>query len=341
MYRLLISLLLIATLGASCSKKMFPTYIDYSFKSKDGLPHYEDLDYWASHPFKKDLADSVPEDLQKTYIQDSSVDVFFVYPTTFLDDANPNNIAAIDDSKLNKKTDATAILNQASVFNASCRIFSPRYRQAHYRNFSISDEAAQPNFDIAYSDVKKAFEYYLAHYNNGRPIIIASHSQGTLHAARLLEEFFDNKPLKNKLVCAYIIGLPVKENLFKALPACIDSTKTGCIISWRSIKKGYEGEDYMQEENFSSIVVNPLTWTTNTEKAPKELNKGGILLNYNNVKPHLVSAQVHKNILWTSKPKFFGSIFLTTKNYHIADYNFFYMNIRADVARRIGYFWKR
>ena len=51
-------------------------------------------------------------------------------------------------------------------------------------------------FDFAYEDIKKSFEYYLQHYNNGRPIIIASHSQGTTHALRLLKEFFENKPLQ-------------------------------------------------------------------------------------------------------------------------------------------------
>jgi hypothetical protein len=339
--QILIFGVLLSLLSTGCAKKMFPSYMDYSFESKTGRPNYEELDYWASHPYKKDLGDSVPKDLQSKYNKDSSVDVFFVHPTTFAKKADQRNIAAIDDAALNKKTDGTAILNQASVFNASCRIFAPRYRQAHYRNFSFDKVTAQPNFDTAYADVKNAFEYYLKNYNKGRPIIIASHSQGTLHAARLLKEFFDGKALQRKLVCSYIIGLPVRENLFTTLPPCVDSTKTGCIISWRSIKEGYEGPDYMKAENFSSIVVNPLTWTTGNEKAPRSLNKGGLLFNFNKLKPNLVSAQVHKNILWTSKPKFFGNIFLNFKNYHIADYNFFYMNIRTDVERRIDYYWKQ
>lgn len=341
MQKLTFILLIISTIIISCAKKTFPTYIDYSFKSTNGLPHYENLDYWASHPYKKDLADSVPKDLVEDYIKDSTVDVFFIHPTTFTKESDQRNIAAIDDSVLNKKTDGSAILYQASVFNASCRVFAPRYRQAHYRNFFISKEVAQPNFDTAYADVRNAFEYYLANYNAGRPIIIASHSQGTLHAARLLKEFFDGKSLKNKLVCSYIIGLPVREGLYNNLPPCVDSTKTGCIISWRSVKEGWEGEEYMQQENYSSIVVNPLTWTTNNIKASRKQNNGGLLFNFNKVKPDLVSAQIHKNLLWTSKPRFFGNIFFVTKNYHIADYNFFYMNIREDVERRIGYFWKR
>ena len=76
-------------------------------------------------------------------------------------------------------------------------------------------------------------------------------------------------------------------------------------------------------------------------KAPKIKNKGGVLKNFNKIIPHVVDAQVHKNILWTSKPKFFGNIFLTQKNYHIADYNFFYINFRENIKERISVFWKR
>lgn len=71
------------------------------------------------------------------------------------------------------------------------------------------------------------------------------------------------------------------------------------------------------------------------------MNKGGILKNFNKLKKEIVSAEVHGNVLWTSKPKFFGNFLIRTKNYHIGDINLFYMNIREDVKRRIGLFWKR
>ena len=59
---------------------------------------------------------------------------------------------------------------------------------------AIQDAESEKAFEIAYTDIKAAFQYYLSRYNNKQPIIIASHSQGTKHAARLLQEFFDNKP---------------------------------------------------------------------------------------------------------------------------------------------------
>jgi len=60
----------------------------------------------------------------------------------------------------------------------------------------------QKNLELAYQDVKTAFEYYLKNWNQDRPIIIASHSQGSVHAQRLLKEFFEDKPLAKQLVAA-------------------------------------------------------------------------------------------------------------------------------------------
>jgi hypothetical protein len=249
--------------------------------------------------------------------------------------------ANIDDEALNQKTDNTAILYQASVFNKYSRVFAPRYRQANLLAFFTDDkEKADAALDTAYADVKKAFEYYLNNYNHGRPIIIASHSQGTLHAGRLLKEFFENKPLEKQLVCAYIIGLPVFSDYFTTLKPCADSTATGCFISWRTFEEGYNAP-FVQKETKKAFVINPLTWTMDTTLAPASLNKGGILRDFNKVIPGLVHAQIHGNILWVNKPKFLGSIFLKTKNYHIADYNLFYENIRENAGTRIRSFLKK
>ncbi len=339
------STLLIFTLSAliySCSKKNYATNAAYQFKSATGKPDYSDLHYWAAHPWKWDPSDSIPKPFRKNFIKDSVADVFFLYPTTLTDANNERWNAAIDDSLINAKTDYSSILYQASVFNNQCRVFAPRYRQAHYRAFTTSDTAAAAKaFALAYEDIKTAFQYYLDHYNNGKPLIIASHSQGTIHAARLLKEFFEGKPLQNKLVCAYIIGMPIPEHYFTTLSPCKDSLSTGCFVGWRSFKKGYDGTSYVINEKFKSIVTNPLTWTSNTNYAANDLNDGGVLKNFNKVTKGVVDAQVHDNILWTSKPKFFGNFLLTKKNYHIADINLFYINIRENVKTRIRMFLEK
>jgi Protein of unknown function (DUF3089) len=322
----------------SCSKKNHPAISTSQFKSASKLPDYSDLNYWAAHPWKKDLSDSVPLPLQKTYQQDSLADVFFIHPTTLTDKTDTRWNADIDDAAINAKTDHSTILYQASVFNEKCRVFAPRYRQAHIKAFYINSDSSDMAFEIAYADIKAAFIYYLKHYNNKRPIIIASHSQGTKHAGRLLKEFFENKPLQDRLVCAYIIGMPVPVDYFSVLKPCSDSLATGCFVSWRTFKSGSAEPVFIANEKIKSVVVNPLTWTLETKLVSSSYNKGGVLTNFNKIVPRAVSAQIHNNILWSSKPNVPGKILYTQKNYHIGDINLFYMNIRENAAARIHAF---
>jgi len=335
---LIIVFLFLSILISSCSRKNYTGPVNYHFKSDSGKPDYGDLNYWAAHPFKKDPSDETPANL-KNESKDSLADVFFIYPTTYTDKGLPMGWNAdIDDEELNKKTDNSTILYQASVFNKYCRVFAPRYRQANLEAFFTSDkQKGEAAFDTAYEDVKTAFAYYLDNYNHGRPIIIASHSQGTRHAEKLLKEFFEGKPLQQQLVCAYIIGLPVFTNYFSQIKPCGDSASTGCFISWRTFEEGYVSP-FIAQEKLKAYVINPLTWTMDTVMASSALNKGGVLRNFNKVIPGLVHAQIHENILWVNKPRFFGSIFLTMKNYHIADYNLFYTNIRENTGTRIKAF---
>ncbi len=342
-YGLVIFIVYTLTLvNTGCSPKNKITAQNYHFNGTDKIPDYSNLQYWAAHPWKWDPSDSIPQPIRNHQMIDTSVDAFFIHPTTLVDNADERWNAVIDDSLLNGKTDYTTILYQASVLNASCRVFSPRYRQAHLRAFYTDDkQTAAKAFEIAYSDIKKAFEYYLENLNNDRPIIIASHSQGTIHAERLLKEFFDVKPLQKRLVCAYLIGMPVPDTYFTKIPPCKDSIATGCFVSWRTFKTGYVDTGYISREKFKSIVINPLSWTMDSNYVPNKFNTGGLLKKFNKIKVGLVDAQIHGNILWTCKPKFFGNIFFNQNNYHIGDINLFYTNIRQNVNTRIRQFKKQ
>ncbi len=339
--RVFFSYLLVAMLAVSCSPKNFSGREAYQFKSADGKPDYKNISYWAAHPQKWDPSDSVPRPLRNQNLNDQTIDVFFVHPTTLTSNRDTNSNGQIDDAALNSKTDYSAILYQSSVFNAECRVFAPRYRQAHYNNYFTSDKArASRAFELAYQDVREAFESYLKYYNNGRPIIIAAHSQGTTHAARLLKEFFEDKILSNKLVCAYLIGMPIPESYFTAIKPCPDSTATGCFVSWRTYEEGFEGSEFVLKETFNAVVTNPLTWTTDSMYAPTSLNTGGVLKNFNKLYPGVTDAVVYKNILWSRKPRFFGNFLLRQKNYHVGDINLFYNNIRQNVLSRKSMYWK-
>ena len=223
---------------SSCSHKYYTGSTNYHFKSDSSQPDYSNLNYWAANPFKNDPSDEVPLDLKNTS-KDTLADVFFIHPTTYTyKDLLKGWNADIDNEELNKKTDNTTMLFQASVFNKFCRVFAPRYRQANLQAFFTSDkQKAEAALDFAYEDVKAAFVFYLKNYNHDRPVIIAAHSQGTRQAQKLLTEFFEGKPLQKQLVCAYLIGLPVFTNYFSQMKPCEDSTSNGCFISWRTFQE--------------------------------------------------------------------------------------------------------
>lgn len=296
---------------------------------------YSKLSNWAAHPDKNDPSDSLPISISDDKMANDQVDVFFIHPTTLTDQKDSSWNADIYDVELNNKTDNSTILYQASAFNAVGRVFAPRYRQVHIRGFFTDSNVVKDYFELAYQDVASAFQYYLEHYNNGRPIIIASHSQGTWHAKRILKMFFDQKELQKKLVCAYIIGFPVEENYFKTIPVCSDSNQTGCFVSWRTFHSGYV-PDFVKKENFKALVVNPLSWKTDGDYVSKEKNFGGVMYNFNKITKHVVDAKISGNILWSCKPDIFGKILLRNKNYHIGDINLFYMNIRENTKCRLN-----
>lgn len=303
-------------------------------------PNYANEEAWAALPFKKDSADIAPNGLLDRQAS-APVDVFFLYPTSYTGKAKKHEWnAAIDDSKINNKTDRTSIKFQASIFNGAARVFAPRYRQAHLHSFFTKQHkrAAANALAIAYRDVKTAFEYYMEHYNNGRPVIIAGHSQGGLHGRTILKEYFDGKALQKKLVVAYLVGYPVLKNQYDNIPVCESPEQTGCFCSWRTFKTGFTPKSGLLGDSLA--VVNPLSWTTDKELAPKSANKGAIITDIHQIDPGNVNAQIENGILWTTKPKFRGSIFYWTKNYHPGDFNLFYMNVRENVGTRVEAYFK-
>lgn len=340
MKRTLFCSIFLFLLLSACTDKYLAYQSRYPFKSPDGAPDFSQTDYWAAHPWKMDPSDSIPSFL-KYEAKDSLADVFFLHPTTFTkekDSATAN--ALIDDPYINAKTDYSTILYQASVFNQQSRVFAPRYRQAHIQNFYSGDTLkSKAAFELAYADIKSAFLYYLTHYNQGRPIIIAGHSQGAFLSERLLKEFFEDKPLAKQLVAAYIIGWPVPGHYFTSITVCSDSLQTGCFCSWRTFRKGYR-PPYMVKETDTACVTNPLSWTTGPEFVSRKQNKGA-LVRFNKRYRKSTDAQIMSGLLYTRKPRFPWSFLYRSKNYHVGDINLYYMDIRHNVAQRIAAYLKK
>ncbi len=293
---------------------------------------YAKLENWASLPTMQDNADWTPKGLFNK--QDSAqVDVFFIHPTTDVTGFKGN--ANIDDKSINRQTDNFPIKFQASVFNESCKVYAPRYRQAALNNFfSKNTERSQEAFDIAYKDVKEAFDYYLQNHNNGRPIVIAGHSQGSKHAQRLLQEFFDGKPLHKQLVEAYIIGFPTKETQFQFLKVSESADTFGGYISYSTFGQESKIATIVPEYN-NAVSVNPLSWTTDKLFVSGNIKQGSLSKKSEEIIHTVFGAKNANGILEIQKPQDGNFVPMVMKNYHIYDYSLFYMNIRENVALRI------
>jgi hypothetical protein len=327
----------------ACAPKYHILNVNFENSSVPSAPDYANKNHWASLPEKMDAADSIPKKSGLKNLQaEALVDVFFVHPTTFT--AAPTDLyqwnANVNDAALNRKTQLSTILNQASIFNGSCRVYAPYYRQAHYYSFLTPNRTdAVKALDLAYGDVKAAFEYYLANFNAGRPIVIASHSQGSVHAERLLKEFFDGKALREKLVVAYLVGRAFKPDSFTDILPTERPDETGVWASWNTFTRGFMPDSY--DHYFKgSVSTNPMLWNSSDAFAGKELNAGGVGYHFTFV-PNAVDAQNHQHILWINKPYVKGRMFLRTKVWHFADMNLFYMNIRENVALRIDHYYRQ
>ncbi len=191
-------------------------------------PDYSKNKCWAALPFEKDDADKTPKgytDNQKS----AKADVFYIHPSTYrgssYDSLEWN--AQIDNKTSKRYVDDFHITLEASVFNGSCKVYAPYYRQVIYDAWLLKDtlEDARLALDLAYEDIKSAFQYYLKNHQKGRPFIIASNEQGSYYAVKLIKEFIENKPLKEKFIVAYIIGFPVLTNTFSSFMVSLYSRK--------------------------------------------------------------------------------------------------------------------
>ena len=293
-----------------------------------------------------------PPDQKLLYPESRKTAVFFIHPTTYFSSENWNQ--PIDDTATNTRTDQRVIKNQASVFNLCCRVYAPRYRQMTFSGFLQPSADSAAALDLAYSDVKRAFEYFLAHDGKKGPFIIASHSQGSRHAKRLIEEMIDGTPLAKRMVAAYVIGNWIDEDWFaklKTVKPCETATDTGCVITWSSLLDGADGQ--IQRASFAArsglppdmanrkfVCTNPLTWSRSEALAPASLNLGGWVYGLRDkarpIDPHLVSARCENGALFVSEPAgiAYHLTVLPGGNYHTYDYQLAYMNIRKNAMDR-------
>ena len=296
---------------------------------------YSEISNWAIHPENKN-------DQLKKYINDSSIiekaDVFYIYPTVFLDRKDPRWNIEIEDSIQKWNIDNRAVRFQASAWAESGRMFIPYYRQANIRAYDQLDGRGREALLFAYNDVKTAFEYYLKNYNQGRPIILAGHSQGSTHLSLLLKEYFDKKPLMNQLVVAYIPGIGIDLDLFDSIPLLTKPTETGGFVSWNTFKMNKFSDKY-EKWYKGKNVVNPISWDTSKKTTLKE-HKGFLFWN-NKLYTNSVRSKTIDGAICIAPPNFpYKYLVRTMKDYHLGDVNLFWMDIRENSKLRVLSFVK-
>ncbi|TCP28217.1 DUF3089 family protein [Tenacibaculum skagerrakense] len=269
-----------------------------------------------------------------TNIDKLQTDVFYVYPTLISDKKDVRWNVPITDSEQNDKVLNKAVLMQASAFATAGKVYVPYYRQAHIRSYRMFNQGGKEAQELAYSDVKNAFEIYLKKYNNGRPIIIVGHSQGTTHTSRLLKEFFDGKPLQSKLIAAYIPGIRMKADTYTSIQPMTTPNETGGFVSWNTYKKGHypkKDKDWYK----GSVTTNPITWD-NSKETTLEEHKGFLYTN-GKIYDEALSIKITDGLVWSSNPKFPMCFFMSfLKNYHAGDINLFWQDIRDNAVLRVN-----
>lgn len=288
--------------------------------------------------------------------KDKQADVFYLYPTSWIKN-NPSepDICELDNPSLLEGS-AITYKAQASAFETSCNIYAPYYRQASIECFLETTEKIRDVFlQAPLPDAIDAFEYYIKYFNNGRPFLLAGHSQGSALLLSILARYMkEHSGVYERMIAAYIIGCPVTKpflSKFTHLKFAEGAEDTGVIISYNTEAPEIHGWNiaWLPE----SITINPITWTREETHASEEQNLGSLIIDEqwnileSNVKNY-ADARVDKKrgvvVCSTVNAEMldFGNPLFPRGVYHSFDYPFYYYNLRENAAERIrSYFSKQ
>ena len=323
-----------------------------SGNSAPAAPDYNNPNAWAAYPGRPGAAAELPPGV--AVVQRDDVAVFFVHPTTYLATSIDN--APYDaEGETRRRLDEGVLKFQASIFNFAAHLYVPRYRQASLVAITRNDAAAYATAELAYQDVQRAFDAFLK-TEPERPFILASHSQGSIHGLRLLQQKIAGTPLQKRLVVAYLAGVALPVSIeTQGLPLCHDRNQTGCLTAWNSVRSGHNDERRRQDAviwldgHYQSIAGRPLTCfnpltATLDAAAPASANVGAI---YNEGRNQPLPAPVAGRIAATCEDGLLGvevplalrhkfsDILTITGIYHDFDFGLFYVNVRQDALHRI------
>ncbi len=284
---------------------------------------------------------------------DKATDVIYLYPTMYAigkaSKEGVDDLSDIDDKEMRKKAAEVADRHTA-VFTDSCNVYVPFYRQLTVSCIiDLLDNNPQAVAYCASQDLTDALDYYFENCNEGKPFILAGHSQGSIMLTMLLADYMKQHPeyLEN-MIAAYVIGYSVTKDYLEANPHlkfAEGADDTGVIVSYNT-----EGPENADERNCvvreGSVCINPVNWKTDSTYASASENLGS-LNSDGQIEFGLADAQIDPDRgvvvcttadpkLYTSKGKVFGP-----QSYHKSEYALYYMNLKKNIATRIAAFENR
>lgn len=272
-------------------------------------------------------------------------DVFFICPSVYSGSDDACNMSLSDQET--KESFFGAINMEKGIYDQNSRFFAPYYRQIGLNVYEMPEEDREPYLEIAYEDVKDAFEYYWETCNDGRPIILAGFSQGADMCLRLMKDFFAQDDRMEQLVACYAIGWRVTEDDLQEFPhlkMASGESDTGVIVSFNSEAETVT-DSLMIPAGTRTLAINPLNWKTDSTFADKSLNKGACFTDYSGSIlteiPELTGAYLDPirgalklpDVSPADYPA--GLSIFTDGIYHLYDYQFFYRNLQENVQTRI------
>ena len=165
---------------------------------------------------------------------DSRFDCFYLYPTASTEMTVNSDLAV-------QPAETSVAAAQTAPFSQVCDVWAPMYRQITVHGL-LGGGAGPAAGALAYASVLSAWKDFLAHDDRGRPIILISHSQGSVMMIHLLQSEVDPDPaLRRRLVVAILPGgnVAVPDGklmgvTFQHLPLCTSAREAGCVIAYSS-----------------------------------------------------------------------------------------------------------
>lgn len=274
----------------------------------------------------------------------AQADVFFVNPTVFM---GQDGRAAWDSYDAQTRSAFVGAINmEKGIYDGNTRFFAPLYHQASFAAYSLPADQQEAVLAHAYLEVRDAFRYYLEHYNNGNPVILAGFSQGGDMCIRLLKDCFADETTRDLLVACYAVGWRITEEEMAANPHirfAEGEGDTGVLIAFNSEAESVK-DSLLIPEGVKTLAINPLNWKTDTTPADKTLNKGACFTDYSGAitreVPQLTGAFIDPvrgalKVPDVTPEEYPGAIF-PDGVYHLYDYQFFYRNLQENVQLRLA-----